>query len=40
MDAFTLFAPVSLGAVVAEQTPVDQERPSQDTLPWTGCVIA
>ncbi|SPO32339.1 uncharacterized protein UTRI_02896 [Ustilago trichophora] len=26
MDAITLFAPVSLGAVSTEQAPVDQER--------------
>nr|DBA11502.1 TPA_inf: a1.3 [Sporisorium graminicola] len=40
MDAITLFAPVSLSAVATEQAPVDQERPSQSTLPWTGCIIA
>nr|WJN24985.1 mating factor a1.3 [Pseudozyma flocculosa] len=40
MDAFALFAPVSFGAVVAEQILVDQERPNRDTLPWTGCVVA
>nr|DBA11499.1 TPA_inf: a1.3 [Pseudozyma hubeiensis] len=40
MDAITLFAPVSLGAVAPEQAPVEQERPGQGSLPWTGCVIA
>nr|AEY62490.1 mating factor a1.3 [Ustilago filiformis] len=42
MDAITLFAPVSLGAVSTEQAPVDQERRSErPSLPWTsGCIVA
>nr|AEY62503.1 mating factor a1.3 [Ustilago xerochloae] len=41
MDAITLFAPISVGAVSTEQAPVDQERPDRRGLPWTGgCVVA
>ncbi|CBQ71126.1 mating factor a2.3 [Sporisorium reilianum SRZ2] len=40
MDALTLFAPVSLGAVATEQAPVDEERPNRQTFPWIGCVVA